>query len=175
MEERFNNKLDDFIDRISNLLKQNIGTDNNCDNSDTIGRSQNYNQADGATKQTSKAERKKQHLLAKDKTKRSGSKHLKQPGTQNDNWSRSHLSDAEERRLAVQNLLPGGPHGSSGSTLFKTPTGAPPAQRDWRLRPANYTSGAVTWLGGGTQGSSSSHIKRHSRQQHSSQVRQLQN
>ena len=164
MEERFNNKLDDFIAQVSNLIRQNIGTDGKVDSSASVGCPGNYILPDDAAKQTTlwKAEKAKQHSFGGDKTKRSYSKHLKPAPTQSDKWSRSSLSDAEERRLAVQNLLPGGRHGSTGSTLFKALPGTASAQRNWPALPTNTTPGAAAW---GTQ-----HHGRHSWHQDNGQV-----
>ncbi|KAF0302109.1 hypothetical protein FJT64_025791 [Amphibalanus amphitrite] len=145
MEERFNQKLDDFVAQISSLIRQNIGTEGSPDTSAATGVKENYISPGGAFQPSTswKAEKAKQHTFGK--TKRSHSKHLKHTALQNDKWSRSPLSEAEERRLAVQNLLPGGRHGSSGSTLFKTAPGAALPQRDWPALRTNSTPTAVAW------------------------------
>ncbi|XP_043219159.1 uncharacterized protein LOC122380239 [Amphibalanus amphitrite] len=145
MEERFNQKLDDFVAQISSLIRQNIGTEGSLDTSAATGVKENYISPGGAVQPSTswKAETAKQHAFGK--TKRSHSKHLKHATLQNDKWSRSPLSEAEERRLAVQNLLPGGRHGSSGSTLFKTAPGVARSQRDWPALRTNSTPTAVAW------------------------------
>ena len=166
MEERFNNKLDDFVIQISELIRQNIGQSGLVDQS---GASSSHKRSDNPLDSTAKhaiswkAEKVKQHSFGGDKTKRSHSKHLKHAAAQNDKWSRSAVSDAEQRRLAVQNLLPSGRRGSAGSTLFKTPLGSGSTQGDWPPLTTNNTPAAVTWT--------SPHRDRHFRHRDSSQVR----